>query len=54
MLVRPINLSLSYCVKDNVILQALSSSSNFLYTKSESMMLQPLKGEVGYELSPSK
>ena len=54
MLVRPVNLSLRYCVKDNVVLQALCPSSNCLYTKSKSTMLGPLKGEVGYELSASK
>ena len=53
MLVRPINLS-QYCVKDNVVLQALCLSSNCLYTKSESTMLRSLKCEVGYELSTSK
>ena len=40
MLVRPINLSLSYYVKDNVVLQALCLSSNCLYTKSKSTMLR--------------
>ena len=54
MLVRPINLSVWCCVKDNVVLQALCSSSNRLYTKSKSTMLRPLKSEVGYELSTSK
>ena len=54
MLVRPINLSPWYCVKDSVILQALCPSSNRLYTKSKSMMLWSLKGEVGHELSTSK
>ena len=49
MLVRPINLSPWYCVKDNVVLQALCPSSNCLYTKSKFAMLRPLKGEVGYE-----
>ena len=53
MLLRPINLSLWYCVKDNVHLQALCPSSNCLYTKSNSTMLRPLKGKVGYELSTS-
>ena len=51
MLVRPINLSLRYYVKDNVVLQALCPSSNCLYTKSKSTMLRPLKGELGYELT---
>ena len=54
MLVRSINLSLWYYVKDNVVLQALCSSSNCLYTKSKSTILQPLKGELRYELSRSK
>ena len=54
MLVKPITLSLWYYVKDNVVLQALCSSSNCLYTKSKSTMLRPLKGEFGYELSRSK
>ena len=53
MLVRPINLSLSYYVKDNVVLQALFPSSNCFYTKSKSTMLRPLKGELGYELYQS-
>ena len=35
MLVGPINLSLWYYVKDNVVLQALCPSSNCLYTKSK-------------------
>ena len=54
MLVRPINLSLRYHVKDNVVLQALCPSSDCLNTKSKSTMLRPLKGELGYELSRSK
>ena len=54
MLVRPINLSLWYCVKDNVVLQALCPSSNCLYTNSQFTMLPPLRCEVGYELSTSK
>ena len=54
MLVRPISLSPWYYVKDNVVLQALCPSSDCLHTKSKSMMLGPLKGEVGYELSISK
>ena len=54
MLVRPISLSLWCCVKDNVVLQVLCHSSNFLYMKSKSAMLRPLKGEVGYELAASK
>ena len=54
MLVRPINLSLWYHVKDNVVLQALCPSSNCLYTKSKSTMLLLFKGELGYELSGSK
>ena len=54
MLVRPINFSLWYDVKDNVVLQALCPSSNCLYTKSKSTVLLPLKGELGYELSRSK
>ena len=49
MLVRSINLSLCYCVKDSVVLQGLYPSSNCLYTKSKSTMLRPLKGEIGYE-----
>ena len=50
MLVRPINLSLYYYVKDNVVLQALCPSSNCLHTiaKSKSTMLRHLKGELGY------
>ena len=47
MLVRPINLSLRYCIKDNVVLQGFCPSSNRLYTKSKATMLRPLKGEVG-------
>ena len=54
MLARPISLSLRYCVKDNVVLQALCPSSNCFYTKSKSAMSKPLKGKVGYELSKSK
>ena len=54
MLARPINLSLRYYVKDNVVLQALGPSRNNLYMKSKSTMLRPLKGELGYELSRSK
>ena len=54
MLVRPINLSLGYCVKDIVVLQGLCLSSNCSYTKSKSTMLRALKGEVGYKLSASK
>ena len=42
------------CVKENNVLQALHPSSNRLYTKSKSMILRPLKGESGYELSTSK
>ena len=45
MLVRPISLSL--CVKDNVVLQGLCPSSNCMYMESKSTMLRPLKGEVG-------
>ena len=37
-----------------MVLQALCPSSNCLYTKSNSTILRPLKGEVGYELSSSK
>ena len=54
MLVRPISPSLWYCVKDNVVLQALCPSSNCLYMKSISTVLWPLEGGVGYELFTSK
>ena len=54
MLVRSINLSVWYYVKDDVVWQALCASSNCLCTKSKSMMLRPLEGEVGYELSRLK
>ena len=37
-----------------MVLQALYPSSNCLYTKSKSTMLRPLKGELGYELSPDQ
>ena len=53
MLVRPINLSLWYCVRANVVLQGICPSSNSSYTKSKSTMLRSLKGEVGYELAAS-
>ena len=54
MLARPINLSLCYYAKDNVVLQALCPSSNCLYTKSKSTMLGLLKSELRYKLSTSK
>ena len=54
MLVRPMNLSVRYYVKDNMVLQDLCPSSNCLYTKSKSTILRPLNGELGYELSKSK
>ena len=54
MLVRPIILSLCHCVKDNVVFQALHHSTNFWHTKPKSTILQPLKGEIGFELFTSK
>ena len=51
-----ITFTLYQCIKDNVVLQALHPSRNYLYTKSKSTMLWPMKGEAGYEyeLSTSK
>ena len=46
MLVRPINLSLLYYVKDNVDLLALCPSNNCLYTNSKSTTLRPLKANL--------
>ena len=37
-----------------MVLEALCPSSNLLYTKSNSMILRPLKGQLGYELFRSK
>ena len=37
-----------------MVLQVLHPSSNCLYTKSNSTILRPLKGEIGYELPTSK
>ena len=54
MLARPIALSLWHCVKDNVVLQASHHSTNCWYTKPKWTILQPLKGEIGFELIISK
>ena len=50
MLPRPIDLSLLYCVKDNVVLQALCPSS-IAYTRNlnPQCLIWPSKGKVGYE-----
>ena len=34
-----------------MVLLALHPSSNYLYTKTKSTILRPLKGEVGYDLA---